>query len=136
MMMALGMFVFSLPTLAYQELQRQSAWRHPSTSRVGARPGRQFTGPGDDTINLSGLLLPELMGTSASLNELREMAGAGLAWPLVTGSGEVLGAWVVESLAETRSVFLDNGKARRIEFQLQLARVDDDKVDAVGEVWA
>ena len=64
MMMALGMFVFSLPTLAYQDLQRQTSWRHPSSSRVGSRPARQFTGAGDDTITLSGLLLPELLETN------------------------------------------------------------------------
>ena len=132
MMMALGMFVFSISTLAYQDLQRQTSWRHPSSSRVGSRPARQFTGAGDDTITLSGLLLPELLGTSQSLRELREMGGAGLAWPLVTGAGEVCGAWVIESLNETRTVFMDDGAARRIEFNLQLARVDDDKIDTLG----
>ena len=38
MMMALGFFVFSLHTAAYQELQRQLAWRHASVPRVGDRP--------------------------------------------------------------------------------------------------
>lgn len=132
MMMGYGQFVFSLSTLAYQELQRQSAWRQPSNSRVGARPAKQFTGPGDDSITLSGVLVPEFMGKTVSLGELREMADAGLAWPLVTGSGEVLGAWVIESLSETRSVLMDNGAARRIEFQLQLARVDEQKTDSIG----
>jgi phage protein U len=35
MMMALGLFVFSLRTASYQELQRVTNWRHPSNSRVG-----------------------------------------------------------------------------------------------------
>ncbi|MDB0554464.1 oxidoreductase, partial [Ralstonia solanacearum] len=30
MMMALGLFVFSLDTAPYQEFQRQVGWRHPS----------------------------------------------------------------------------------------------------------
>jgi len=38
MMMALGMFVFSLRTAAYQELQRQTDWRHASNNRIGAAP--------------------------------------------------------------------------------------------------
>ena len=38
MMMALGLFVFSLRTAAYQELQRVTNWRHPSNSRVGSTP--------------------------------------------------------------------------------------------------
>ena len=44
MMLALGMFVFSLSTAAYQELQRQTNWRHASNSRLGAVPARQFLG--------------------------------------------------------------------------------------------
>lgn len=134
MMMGLGMFVFSLPTLAYQELQRQTAWRHPSNSRVRARPGRQFLGPGDDTMTLQGLLLPELMGSRQSLRELRQMADDGQAYPLVNGAGEVFGAWVIESLSETGSMFVNDGRPRRIEFALQLARVDDNKVDAMGSL--
>ena len=39
MMMSLGMFVFGLPTLAYQDMQRQTNWRHPGNSRVGTRAG-------------------------------------------------------------------------------------------------
>ena len=87
MLMALGMFVFGLPTLAYQDLQRQTTWRHPSNSRVGSRPARQFVGPGDDTITLSGVLVPELMGRAASLDELRAMADTGAAWALASGAG-------------------------------------------------
>ena len=48
MMMALGMFVFSLETLAYQEFQRQTDWRHGSTSRIGSTPAgviRRQSGP-------------------------------------------------------------------------------------------
>ncbi|PZP30455.1 MAG: oxidoreductase [Roseateles depolymerans] len=132
MMMGYGQFVFSLSTLAYQDLQRQTAWRHPSNSRVGARPARQFVGPGDDGITLSGVLAPEFAGDVVSLGKLREMGDSGLAWPLVTGTGEVLGAFVIESLNETRTMLMDNGAARRIEFQLQLARVDEQRTDSIG----
>ncbi|SDZ71299.1 hypothetical protein SAMN05518854_11771 [Variovorax sp. YR266] len=133
MMMALGQFVFSLDTLAYQELQRQMKWRHASNSRIGARPARQFLGVGDDTFNLSGVLMPELTGSTASLDELREMGNLGASWPLVDGMGIVYGLYVIEGLTETKTVFLPNGAARRIEFQLQLERVDDDQTDSIGD---
>lgn len=136
MMMALGQFVFSLYTLAYQELQRQTAWRHPSTSRIGARPARQSVGPGDDTITLQGLLAPEFMGSTISLDILRAMGDEGSAWVLVDGIGIVYGEFVIESLAETKTIFMDNGQARRIEFTLQLARVDDSRTDAIGSTDA
>lgn len=67
----LGYFVFSLYTLAYQELQRQIAWRHASTSRVGARPTHQFLGPDEEQLTLSGVLLPEFAGSRLSSNCLK-----------------------------------------------------------------
>lgn len=66
MMMALGLFVFSLSTLPYQELQRKRGWRYASNNRVGKRPARQFAGEDDETIQLSGVLLPELTGGDLS----------------------------------------------------------------------
>ncbi|MFG5777710.1 phage tail protein [Comamonas sp. J-3] len=131
MMAALGQFVFGLPTLAYTELQRSQEWRHPSNSRVGDRPARQYVGPGDDKITLTGLLVPEFMGDRKALVLLAEMAEAGKAYNLTTG-GENLHAWVIESINQTRSTFIREGAARRIEFTLQLARVDDQQVDPAG----
>lgn len=134
MMMALGMFIFSLETLAYQEFQRQTQWRHGSTSRIGTNPARQYLGRGDDTITLPGVLLPALAGTPTSLDVLRDMADSGKAWALVEGTGRVYGAWIIESLSETRTLFFPDGAARRIEFTLTLQRIDDDRVDLLGNL--
>ena len=132
MMLSLGMFVFSLSTLAYQELQRQTNWRHASNSRVGAPPALQFVGRGEDTITLPGIILPELAGSALSLDALRLMATTGKAWPMVEGTGRIYGLWVIESLSETKTVFFRDGTPRRIEFTLTLKRADDDRIDLLG----
>ena len=132
MMLSLGMFVFSLSTLAYQELQRQTNWRHASNSRVGPPPALQFVGRGDDTITLPGIILPELAGSVLSLDALRLMANTGKAWPMVEGTGRIYGLWVIESLSETKTVFFRDGTPRRIEFTLTLKRTDDDRIDLLG----
>lgn len=132
MMLSLGMFVFSLSTLAYQELQRQTNWRHASNSRVGAPPALQFVGRGDDTVTLPGIILPELAGSVLSLDALRLMANTGKAWPMVEGTGRIYGLWVIESLSETKTVFFRDGTPRRIEFTLTLKRTDDDRIDLLG----
>ncbi len=134
MMMALGMFVFSLETLAYQEFQRQTEWRHGSTSRIGTNPARQFLGRGDDSITLPGVLLPGLAGSPLSLDALRMMGDTGKAWPLVEGTGRIYGLWVIESLSETRTVFFRDGAARRIEFTLTFKRIDDGRIDMLGSL--
>lgn len=134
MMMALGMFVFGMHTVAYQELQRQTAWRHASTSRIGTNPARQFLGKGDDTITLPGMLVSGLTGTQISLDALRYMADSGKAWPLIEGTGRIYGLWVIESMQETRTYFFKDGAARRIEFSLTLQRIDDGQTDRLGSL--
>ncbi|WP_236024225.1 phage tail protein [Comamonas suwonensis] len=125
-LMALGQFIFGLQTLAYEELKRSNSWRHPSNSRVGARAARQFVGVGDDTITLSGWVAPELTGTYYSVAELRAMGDIGKPYALVSGSGEVFGQYVIESLNETGTLHYQDGTPRRIAFDLQLTRVDND----------
>lgn len=133
-MLCLGQFVFALKSAPYQSLQHDQGWRHPSNSRVGARPARQFIGPDDETITLQGVLLPEVTGGQQSLDKLEEMASTGDAWVLVDGQGVLYGLWVIEKLSQTKTVFFQDGTPRRIEFSLSLARVDDDDVDKMGDI--
>lgn len=132
MMMAFGMFVFGLSTAAYQELQRQTAWRHAAQGRVGARPTRQFLGPGEDTITLTGTLLPQFTGGQQNLDQLRAIANQGAAWPLIEGNGSYYGLYVIESLRESKSRPMRDGTAQQIEFTLVLQRIDEDRADMLG----
>ena len=132
-MLCLGLFVFSLDTLSYQELQRRTAWKHPTQSLVGARDASQFLGAGEDTITLSGSMVPEFAGDVASLDELRRMGNTGNAWVLVEGTGTVYGAYVITDLQETKSMFYVDGTPRKIEFTLSLRRVDQDDDEPPSE---
>lgn len=134
MLMALGMFVFETRTLPYQELKRITEWRHPSQSRVGERPAYQFVGPGTDSITLTGILLPSFTGGRFNLDQIREMANQGNAWPLIEGTGRLYGLWVVTRVEETSSVFFRDGAAEKIEFILTLEHVDDERTDLIGSL--
>lgn len=134
MMMALGVFIFGLPTIAYQELQRSTEWRHASTSRIGTNPASQFLGRGEDTISLPGTMLPGLAGSPVSLDLLRKMADTGKAWPLIGGTGRIYGIWVITSINETQQIFFEDGTPRRYEFTVSLKRIDDGRVDMLGSL--
>ncbi|MNG97358.1 Phage P2 GpU [compost metagenome] len=134
MMMALGAFIFGLPTLAYQELQRSTEWRHASTSRIGTNPASQFLGRGEDTISLPGTMLPGLAGSPVSLDLLRKMADTGKAWPLIGGTGRIYGIWVITSISETQQIFFRDGMPRRYEFTISLKRIDDGRIDMLGSL--
>lgn len=129
MLMALGTFVFSLSTAAYQQLERSTAWRHAASSRVGARAAHQYLGPGEETVELSGIVAPDLTGTIASLAMLRELADEGRPLALVSGAGTVLGAYRITGQRETETLHYQDGTPRRIEFQLSLLRTDDNSED-------
>lgn len=129
-MMTLGLFVFGMDTLAYQDFKRSQEWRHPSQARIGVRPGSQFLGPGDDKITLSGWYSPEISQGLVSLETLRTMADMGESWPLIEGTGRIYGFYVIESLEEGRTIFLDNGAAQRTEFTLALKRAADQRLSA------
>ncbi len=125
MLMALGTFVFDLPRLAYQQLERQMSWRHAASERVGARAAHQYVGPGEETLELSGVVAPELTGSQASLQLLEKLANEGRPLALVNGTGKVLGAFVVTAQRETHTLFFPDGTPRRIDFQLSLLRTDE-----------
>lgn len=122
MMMIFGMFPFSIPTAAYQQLQRSTNWRHPSNSRVGDMPAYQFIGRGEDTITLEGSIVPEF-GSQMSITALRTMGDTGKAFPLISGTGKVYGLYILRDLQETQTYFFKDGLPRKIDFSIQLEQV-------------
>ncbi len=133
MMLALDQFVFGMDTLPFQELQRQTQWKHRGNSRVGARDARQFLGPGDDQVTINGVLVPQITGRADSLQELRAMADQGDAYVLVDATGLVHGAFVIEAVNHSEAGHTRDGEARRIEFTIGLVRVDDRDMAEQGE---
>lgn len=131
-LMAYGIFVFMLPTLAYEELRRSTQYRHAANNVVGARPQRQYLGPGDDTITITGRLYPQFKGTPLSLDALRAMAEDGKAWPLVCGYGRMYGAWIIENIDEGQTHFSPHGAPLRYEFSITFKRADASLIESLG----
>ena len=123
-LLSLGMFVFGMDTAAYSEFQRSQGWRHEGSDRHMARPASQFTGPGEDVITLAGLLVPEIAGNYGALESLVEMADTGGNWPLIDGTGLVLGHYRIDRLNRDHRMVLAGGIPRAIDFSLELTRVD------------
>ncbi|WP_327196653.1 phage tail protein [Sphingomonas sp. Leaf23] len=122
--MSLGLFPFSLPTLAHDDLSRRTAWRHATSPRVGARDATQYVGPGEETVSIGGMAHAELADGRACLDQLRDMAGTGQAWPLVDGAGTVFGAFIIQTLDEKHRALFPDGTPRAIDFSIELLRVD------------
>ncbi|WP_314338410.1 phage tail protein [Acinetobacter guillouiae] len=132
MMMALGLFVFSLKTVSYEELQRVTNWRHPSNSRVGVMPAYQFVGKGEDIITLKGTTMHELTGTRSQLDIVRQMGDTGKAFTLIEGTGKIYGLVIIENLDETKTNFFNDGASRKTEFSITLKIIKDWKPSLMG----
>lgn len=126
MMMVFGMFVFTLRTSPYQQLQHAQEWRHVKNDRVNQSAAWQYIGPGEDTITLSGVLYPEITGGNLSLSALETIGYSGRPWPLIEGDGRIYGMYVMTRLERGKTEFDQFGGAKKIEFTLSLSRADAD----------
>lgn len=133
-LMTLGLFVFERKTAPYSTYDRFTEQRWQTQERAGGALAAQWSGPGEDSLSIDGVLAPEITGGARHLETLRKMAATGKAWILVDGNGAEQGRWYIESVAEKGSHLLDNGMARKIEFTLRLARYWDDDPAALGDL--
>lgn len=135
MMMILGMFVFSLNTIAYQQLQRQTTWRHVSHDRVGDMPDYQYAGKGADVFTLNATISHEIQRFSGvSLDALRLMANTGKSFLLMEGTGKIYGFVVIQDVSETKTEFFTNGQPRLTEFSITLEKVKDHGFGIIGDL--
>lgn len=121
MMMIFGVFIFSLKTASYEQLQRKTAWRHASNARVGDMPVSQFLGRGEDTITLNGSIVPEF-GSQLSISALRIMGDTGTSFPLINGNGKVYGLYRIDDLQETQTYFFKDGIPNKIDFSITITQ--------------
>lgn len=125
MMLALGFFVFERRTLPYQTFKHDASYSWNSNNRIGTRDAYQYLGQGQEKINLTGDLYPEITGGKVTLALLRQMAELGLSWPLLDGNGTIYGMFVISNVTETGSELLPDGSPRKISFTVELIRVDE-----------
>lgn len=124
-MLALDMFIFQIGSMPYQELRQRFEWRFGESERFRVRPSNQFLGVGAETVELAGVLYPgDGIGSYSSIDTLKDLAATGDSYVLTAGTGEVMGDFIIHSLDLTRSVFFEDGAARKSDFSLSLGRVD------------
>lgn len=128
-LMTLGMFIFGMDTIAYQEFERSREWRHELSERHGARDAAQFIGPGPESITIGGLVVPELGGSYAAIETLADMADAGEDYPLMDGQGRILGHYRILRIEEGHLTIMAGGIPRHVDFRIELERAEDRRDD-------
>ncbi len=131
-LMTLGMFVFGMDTLPYQQLRHTMEWRHAVTERHQARPAGQYLGPGAETVAISGTTVPEIAGRYSAFERIVEMANTGEDYALMDGVGRVYGHFRIMRLEREHRIVMAGGLPRQIGFTLDLERAADPQVGATG----
>ncbi len=126
-MIALGSFVFSINTAAYQTLTHSTRYRWQSQERLLRRPAQQFLGIGEETISLDGVIYPEFFEAGlAQITDMRTLAAQGEALDMIDGYGNVLGVYVIDSIEETQNLIVAHGIPLKQTFRMSLKRYGDD----------
>lgn len=126
-LLSLGPHIFEITGLNYQSLKRKTEAKWPAIARFGGRPGRQFTGFGEDEITIEGLLFPEEFGGGEAFEALRATQAAGkpvtmMGWAVGEGvSAEIFGRVVILTVEDEQTRIGRSGRGQRIEFTISLA---------------
>lgn len=133
--MQLGDFKFAIGDVAPQTIGRSTEYRWAWVDLMNALAAGQFTGVGQDTLALEGVVYPEFVSSffngsfnADPLQRLRDLAATGEPQALVSGGGTGgvnLGRWVITNIGETKGPFFAGGIARKVTFTLSLRKFDD-----------
>lgn len=126
-LIALGPHIFQLLPLSLQRLEEETEANWPVVQRFGMGPARQFTGPGDGTLKIEGLIFNEEFGGFSQYMALKKTQAAGRPVPLL-GWGEagayamVLGPVCILKVSATHEAIGPGGIGRKITFNVEVAR--------------
>lgn len=125
-MLMLGEFAFSVGSTAYHQLTREAAWRWSEQERTGQQSLMQYTGKSPRTVRLEGQAHAFFGQGVAPVEELFALGELAAPLLLVSGSGDVLGWWVITEFSEVTGRFLPGGGHRSKTWTITLKYYADD----------
>ena len=124
MLIQLGSFQFSIPTVMYSEIERISTFKFASHGVIGSYDRLQAVGVDNETLRLTGAYLADIKnyvgGPSENpFNTLRAMANEQKPLQLQSEDGINHGYWIIYDLNVRGSHYIEQG-ALRAGFTVQL----------------
>lgn len=125
-LLSLGPHVFQVTALNYQSMTRVTEAKWPAIARFGTYPGRQFTGFGEDSVTIEGLLFPHEFDDREHYEALRLTQAAKrpvtmMGWAAGGVAAQIFGRVVILKIEDTQSRIDRAGQGRRVEYTLTLA---------------
>ncbi len=124
MLYLLGAVALDTAPFSVDEVDRTATADFAVKPLIGTAPGREFMGEGDDTIVLTGQLLPERIGGLTELEALHGFRRAGQRVPVMRGDGKMLGWFVLTEVRERHEQLDRNGVGGMLHHTLTLVKVE------------
>lgn len=123
-LMAFGDIVFQPLNNAFTDYSISKKYRWSEEALLDGGTSLQFTGESPKRITIRGTLYPDLgrMGIFQMLEELENIAKAGMPKNLVNFRGQSLGRFVIDGIEEKHTVIDQFGIPQAIDFNMTLIR--------------
>ena len=118
--MMLGSYAFRSFGFGFKDVKRKLETPWADMKTAGAFEALQWTGPGKELLTITGVIFPAEFGGMEVLEALRQAAEGGQVMPLVTGSGAILGNYVLVGVDDDQSMFDAGGNAMKDSYTLHL----------------
>ena len=124
-LMGLGPWRFSVPGQSYDRISRDFEYRWEPQLRIGSRPSQHWLGPGEEIVEIRGIIYPHYSGGYDQLNAMRGAAMTNVPYGLANAKGIYFGPWCIRGIRDEQEYFHPNGDPRKVEFGISLVHYGD-----------
>lgn len=134
MLYQIGPITFDDGALDLQDVSERVAADFAKHSLIGTRKDYEFSGPGDDPIELHGHMLPFHLGGLSEYEAARSICTSGQPVFVVRGDGTVRGWHQIMEVTGRHRFIAPNGIGFEVEHGLRLERCRDPGGEAGGDL--
>lgn len=125
MLFMVGPLVLETYGLEVAEFEEEVAADFAEHQLVGRRVDLEFSGPGEEKLELSGEVLPFHLGGLPLFSLAKSLVRAGTPQFVMRGDGEVYGWYVLKNARGRHRIISPSGVGFVVQHSLTLRRVDD-----------
>ena len=124
--LAIGPHIFAALPLSIQTIKETTKVNWPAVNRFGVGPARQFTGRGEDELEIEGLYFHHEFGGHGEYLALKSTQGLGkpvevIGWSVAGAAASVFGTCVILEVGATHKHIAEDGIGVKVEFNVKLA---------------
>lgn len=123
-MMQIGSVQFTPQGPGYDAFTHRARFEWPAQPRMGRRDALQFTGEGEETVEIQGVVYADYFGGVDVPKQLRSLGRR--PQMVVSGSGDVHGLWCVIEVSNVHTYSDAKGRPRKVEFTVTLSAYGPD----------